>query len=208
MTQGRGKLNDLTSIDLRDLKWNTPEESAQSIQQLYDIVHDKAVSAQAWYMEKRRGRKWIAQWLRGLAALFAAAGILPPVLALVWPVPSELGYVMFVASGSCLLINRALGISSGWIRYVTTAFALTTALEEFQLDWAQTMAALAGRDLQPDDIQELIIKLKAFSLEINQLIETETATWAVQFNEELSRLEKMVQTKAQAFPTKKPAAKS
>ena len=60
-------IEDLQSFDISRLKWNDVDSSVQSVEQLYDIVQGKTAKAIAWYMEKRRGRKGFAQWLRGLA---------------------------------------------------------------------------------------------------------------------------------------------
>ena len=190
---------DLEALNVGDLKWNDIDAAAISINELYAVVHGKAQAVGRWYMQKRRDQKFAAQWLRGLAAVFAASGSVIPLLALVWPnaIRSDIGYILFVAAGACLLLNRSLGISSSWIRYVTTAFHITTALEEFQLQWAQTMARLAGKPSTQEEVAELLAMLTEFTKRINKLVEDETNVWAVAFNEDLSQLEKTVISRAQ-----------
>ena len=147
---------DLEALDIGGLKWGDLDAAANSIQELYSVVHHKAQMVGRWYMEKRKAGKHAAQWLRGLAASFAALGSVVPLLALVWPnaVRSDIGYILFVAAGACLLLNRSLGISSSWIRYVTTAFHITTALEDFQLQWAQVMAKMGGKPATQEEVSE------------------------------------------------------
>lgn len=190
---------DLEALNIGDLKWDDINAAAVSINELYSVVHSKAQAVGRWYLQKRHDQKFAAQWLRGFAAVFAASGSVVPLMALVWPnvIRSDIGYILFVAAGACLLLNRSLGISSSWIRYVTTAFHITTALEEFQLQWAQAMARLNGKPSSQEEVAVLLTMLIEFTQLINQLVEDETNIWAIAFNEDLSQLEKRVISKAQ-----------
>lgn len=195
-----GKLLDLQAIDLSELKWDSPENSSGSIDLLYRIVQDKARGAIQWYWTKRNGRKRWAQILRGLAVAFAALGLMIPAAALVWPdrVPSPLGYLMFVLVGACLLVNTVIGVSSGWIRYVISAMALQRQLDEFQLDWAGTMARIGGAPRGDDDIEQLLGKLRGFTGRVNEIVEQETRTWGAEFERDLARLEQLASARSQS----------
>lgn len=188
--------SDLQAFTLPELSWDDPAQAYESTKTLYRTARDKALENVQWYMAKRAGRRRAAQLLRFLAAVLAAGGVLIPVVALVLPqVPSPLGYVLLVASGACLLVNRALGVSSGWLRYMTTAFEITTRLDQFQLEWTQAQAKLAGRVPAQGEIMELLDKIGGFIGELDRIVEDETRTWAAQFLEDLSALESVVQAK-------------
>jgi hypothetical protein len=194
------RVDDIRAFAVADLSWDDPLHSFESAKSLYGIACDKAASAAQWYMRGRGARRLAAQLLRLAAALLAAAGLLVPVLALVdTRLPSQLGYALLVGSGSCLLINKALGLSSGWIRYVTTAFEITSQLEQFQLDWAKSLARLAGRAPNPDELATLLDQISHFIEAINRLVENETRSWGAQFQEELGELERVVQGKVQTM---------
>lgn len=187
--------DDLQAFDISSLGWESVEVAGASITEIYTVVLAKATSIYDWYLTKRKQKKWLAQWLRAVSTLLVAAGTVIPLLSLVWSqIPSELGYIFFVAAGACLLINRTLGISSGWIRNVTTAFQVSSALERFQLRWAVASAKMGGKPTNAQEVEELLDILCDFTLVLNQLVEKETNVWATSFNQDLTQLEQLAQT--------------
>jgi hypothetical protein len=56
------------------------------------------------------------------------------------------GYVLPALAAACIGFDRFFGISSGWMRSMTTAQALERRLEQLQHDWAAECARTsAGR---------------------------------------------------------------
>ncbi len=108
---------------------------------------------------------------------------------------NPLGDVLLIASSGCLSINGEFGVSSGWIRYVTTTFAITSALDRFQLDWAQSFAWLSGRTPESDELTLLLEQISQFTNRVNQLVENVSRAWGIQFQENLSEFERVVRAK-------------
>ena len=186
----RGATDDLEAMNFGGLPWDR-DNLADSLGKAYDLACKKTLDAIKWYQSARKKRRVAAQGLRFLAALLIVGGTLVPVLKPLYPddVPAEVGYVLIVASGACLLINRAMGLSSGWIRYIRTSFILEKDLDAFQLDWAKALADMGGRPETPKQVDDLLDKLRSFVAKVNRVLLNEMDTWADQFNQDLALLE-------------------
>src|SRR5262249_8901931 len=93
-------------------------------------------------------------------------------------------------------LDRFFGYSTGWIRYVTTAMAIEKSLDEFRLEWTRNMAKMRGAQPGPEQLDTLIQTCAAFTLAIKNQVEQETKAWVVEFQSNLSQLEKDLQAKA------------
>ena len=103
-------------------------------------------------------------------------------------------------------LDRFFGYSTGWIRYVTTAMALEKSLEEFRLEWTRNMAKMRGAAPTPEQLEMLIQTSETFSLAIKSQVEQETKAWVVEFQTNLSQLEKDLQAKADEAKAKTKSA--
>ena len=192
--------DDVELLDISALEWEDIPVAAESIKNLDQQLLKKSLVLIHWYMLKRKRRKLGAQSLRVLAVLSASAGGLVPVLSLLdQRIPIELGYVLIALAGACLLFNRALGISSAWIRFITTAFSLVRLTEELQFEWAEKMTAMSGKPSSRKEIKALLERLKDFNRSVNALVEGETKAWGVEFDDDLAQLEKTVEARSNAL---------
>jgi hypothetical protein len=136
-----------------------------------------------------------SQVLRGLAILLAAAGGLQPLAAaaggttgaqlgggnLAW------GYVMLAAAGVCVALDRILGLSSRWMRDITTAQKIQQRLVDFQFDWAE----LNARDAvgpEPVPVHDYLTLLRAFLSDISSITQEETSEWVNEFQSAVAQL--------------------
>jgi regulator of protease activity HflC (stomatin/prohibitin superfamily) len=76
------------------------------------------------------------------------------------------------------------------MRYVTTATALQTAVEKFQLDWDKLTAPLEGKTPAGQDLVALINRITEFSGTVRALVENETNAWVAEFQANLAELQK------------------
>jgi hypothetical protein len=124
--------------------------------------------------------------------LLVTAGALQPLLDAAAPGPSSRtawGYVLLALAAACIGLDRFFGISSGWMRSMTTAQALERRLEQLQYDWAAECARTAARTVDPKQAQTRLALLRAVSDDMAALMQQETAEWVLEFQSNLLRLE-------------------
>ncbi len=189
-SQESGSKN-LFPLILSELPWHDAEASAESVSKLYERVVLAAENSIDWYLRKKESRKRGALACSFFALAFLLLGMLVPATLLVdpeFPYPN-LGYVLILASGACMLVNRLFGYSSGWMRYLRAAFTLKRQLEEFQLDWALVRSEMGGDPVDPKQTARLLNGLKRMTQQMNRLVEEETDLWLREFGSELDGAE-------------------
>jgi hypothetical protein len=157
-------------------------------------------------------RAWLSQALRLGAIFFVTMGGLVPLLraAQIWPLDGatgktpyvdlgQVGYVSFAAAAGCIALDRFFGLSTSWMRYITTAFAIQRLLAEFQLEWAVLQVKLSGRQPTREQAEQMLLKLKAFRSEVLELVERETQSWVSEFQTNLAELYRMSRSRADAM---------
>jgi hypothetical protein len=197
-------------IDLSKLSWKDPDVE-KSLSVLNQYVEDEAQKQIQWYWDKKRAKAHMSMFLRFVAIiLFALGGLVPIVKATLPPALSakfpfdfgQSGYLLIGIAAGCIGLDRFFGYSTGWIRYVTTAMAIEKSLEEFRLEWTRNMAKMRGAAPTPEQLETLIQTCAVFSLAIKSQVEQETKAWVVEFQTNLSQLEKDLQAKADEAKTK------
>jgi hypothetical protein len=199
---------------LSDLSWKDADLE-NSLSALHRYIEEQAQKQIKWYWDKTRAKANVSVALRFLAiVLFAMGGLVPlvkatlPESALHWfPFDfGQCGYLLIGIAAACMGLDRFFGYSTGWIRYVTTAMAIDKSLEEFRLEWTRTMARMRGAPPTPEQVDALIQTCATFSLAIKSQVEQETKAWVVEFQTNLSQLEKDLQAKADEVKAKTKAA--
>ncbi len=84
--------------------------------------------------------------------------------------------------------------------------SIEKSLEEFRLEWTRNMANMRGAPPTPEQLETLIQTSAAFSLAIKSQVEQETKAWVVEFQTNLSQLEKDLQAKADEAKAKTKSA--
>ncbi|MGH2815611.1 MAG: SLATT domain-containing protein, partial [Actinomycetota bacterium] len=110
------------------------------------------------------------------------------------------GYVLLALAAACIGFDRFFGVSSGWMRAMTTAQALERRLEQLQYDWAAECARGASRTVDPKQVQNRLALLRVFSDDVAALMQQETAEWVLEFQSNLLRLGRERSDGARARP--------
>src|SRR5215470_16396054 len=204
-----------TPIDLSKLSWKDADVE-NSLSMLHQYVEEQAQKQIQWYWDKKRAKANMSMVLRFVAILlFVLGGLVPIVKATLPPTAvakfpfdfGQSGYLLIGVAAGCMGLDRCFGYSTGWIRYVTTAMAIEKSLEEFRLEWTRNMAKMRGTPPTTEQLETLIQTCAAFSLAIKSQVEQETKAWVLEFQNNLSQLEKDLQAKADEAKAKtKPAA--
>ena len=123
------------------LVWDSSSPAA-SLKKIGDAVEAEAATAYEWYWKQKRWKRIPSQWIQFNAVLLTALAGLAPIVLQVWknfkggavdtgPIAS-----LCVGLAAALLgIDKAFGFSTGWVRYVMAATAITKLLQEFRMDW-------------------------------------------------------------------------
>jgi SMODS and SLOG-associating 2TM effector domain 2 len=168
------------------------QDTEAALAQLYRYAEGRAIDAVDWYLADKRGKRVWSRGLRLLAIALVTAGALQPLLDAAAPGPSRTawGYVLLAMGAACIGFDRFFGVSSGWMRSMTTARALERRLEQLQYDWAAECARSAARTVDPKQVQNRLALLRAFSDDVAALLQQETAEWVLEFQSNLLRLER------------------
>jgi hypothetical protein len=90
-----------------------------------------------------------------------------------------------------LAVDRFGDFSSGWIRYMLTAFEIRAALQEFRLEWACRYSQFSP-PIKLEDVCKALELAKAFVLKVERLVGDETRQWATEFQQNLAGMEKEI----------------
>jgi hypothetical protein len=170
-------------------QWHDTESA---LAKLYRYAEGRALEATDWYLQDKRGKRIWSRGLRLLAILLVIAGALQPLLDAAAPGPSRTawGYVLLALAAACIGFDRFFGLSSGWMRSMTTAQSLERRLEQLQYDCAAECARSASRTVDPKQVQNRLALLRVFSDDVAALLQQETASWVLEFQSNLLRLER------------------
>ena len=195
---------DSPPINLSQLCWKDADVDS-SLSALHQYVEDQARKQIQWYWAKKRTKAGMSMFLRFVAIILFVLGGLVPIVKATLPAAvvarfpfdfGQSGYLLIGIAAGCVGLDRFFGYSTGWIRYVTTAMAIEKSLEEFRFEWSRNMAKMRGASPTAEQLDALIQTCTAFSLAIRNQVEQETKAWVVEFQSNLSQLEKELQAKA------------
>jgi hypothetical protein len=183
---------------------SSPAEEA--VQTLFSYSHQEATNAVAWYEAAKRRKANASRWLRGSSiVLFVFGGLAPIVSGFMHGQGSadqtvfigQCGYLMLGLAAGMLAFDRFFGMSSGWIRYMTSLGTLERLRAEFMFDWT---VLLQKAPATIDDATRLLFleRAQTFQKAVLELIERETAAWVAEFQSSVADLDKAVQAQRQA----------
>lgn len=207
----------------RELSWATPEDCSRSFIAMFAEVDRQSLRAIDWYNKrkdplKRKGRAY-RQWA---IYLFSAAVGLPFVIGTLRPWFAaadqaiaahtvfsgfdftQLSFVLLVIAGALIALDHFVGGTSGWIRYTLTATLIERLRIEFHHDWAKLTADLAAAAKDEDRKKAsdaIFARLRLFAVTVAAEVETETKTWAVEFQRNLAAIEQAIRERTPTGPS-------
>src|SRR5262249_14680340 len=147
---------DLSTPTLPLMAW-TPDVTVTNLENIYDWVERVATDAIAWYVDEKEQKARWSRLLRAVALILATLGGAVPVVALAAHRPDlgNWGYPLLAMSAGAVTYDRFFGYSSSWQRYLVTATALRGDLVDFQLAWANHLAAIGAQEPDAQAVQQL-----------------------------------------------------
>jgi len=178
-----------------DLKWSESEAIA-SLEMLYQFVNDECDRTTKWYFVKKRTMKFLGYVFRvGAIMALATSGVIP-ILAEIYEKgdvpgisPAWATFALAIA-GVFIFLDRFGGYTSGWIRYIRTAQALSRLQSNFRIDWESQRLILQGGQSDSATVDQTIQKCRDFLAQVNSIVGAETDEWAKDFQKVLAELEK------------------
>nr|WP_139140740.1 SLATT domain-containing protein [Streptomyces abyssalis] len=164
--------------------WGEPGER---LDELYVWVEQRALFIADWYLSDRTWKRRGARALRTGAALGATAAAVLPLLALTGTLPvrhAVWGYVALLGALVCVCADRCFGLTTGWIRDVSTAQAIQRRLETLQYDWAsESVREMLGpaEGGAGEAAERGLTLLRRFTEDVSEVVRAETADWMQEF---------------------------
>ena len=164
--------------------WGEPGER---LDELYVWVEQRALFIAAWYLGDRTRKQWGARSLRAAASVGATCAAVLPLLTLTGTLPARhamWGYVALLGALVCICADRYFGLTSGWIRDVSTAQAIQRRLETLQYDWAsESVREMLGptEGGASEAAERCLSLLRRFTEDVSEIVRSETADWMLEF---------------------------
>ena len=182
------------------LDWSLGGQEA-SLENLYGFVMKECDTAIDWYYYKKGSKKILGLWLRFWAILsIGVAGLIPILSELLLRITGRDGTPVFALSpgwatvalavaGVLIALDRFGGYTSGWVRYVRTAQALTRLKGAFHLDWEVQRQDRLQQPEDPEQVKAAIQLCRKFLQDVYEELRLETELWAGEFQQALSAVE-------------------
>ena len=185
----RDKAGDLVSVRLPE--FGRDESASDVADKLFRWVEASALTTLDWYLREKAPKARKSRLLRLLAIGLATAGGVVPFVAVgisnakfaFW------GYPLLGVAAACVGADRALGLSSSWMRYQATAAAIERLLIEHQLRWVSVVREVGPGKVPRESFNQLMDEIRQFAGHLGDLVAAETEQWSEEFRTHFSRLE-------------------
>jgi hypothetical protein len=179
---------DLPRPDLDQLAW-TPDKRGESLGVVFTHAVALAHGAEDWYAARRRAKRWGGRALRIGAIVLGAVAAILPVLAEIEGdggnrIPPGWATIVLAAAAMLVALDRFLGFTAGWLRYMSTELAITRLRHDFEYEWQERLVTLASEPSHEETLA-LIQLARTLVLSVDDAISAETGTWAVEFRSQL-----------------------
>ncbi|MDA0161891.1 SLATT domain-containing protein [Solirubrobacter ginsenosidimutans] len=184
---------DIARSDLPELDWGAAERAA-SLSKVYVHAQGLAVASERWYAANRPPKRVAGRVLRVLALLLGTAAALLPILSEIFTTGDKPAFapgwasVALVIAAALIAVDRYLGASNAWMRYMTAETQIANLRQEFEYAWniERTRTASPPTDAEVAVLLGLARKLVA---DVNDVVAAETGTWISDFRGSLQSTE-------------------
>ena len=189
MTTAPGELR-LKKLD--GLFWQ-PGKAVESLDRVYERAVAEGEEAIEWYLKKKLPKQRGAWWLRMSGdshdrSRRAYPTVDSDVSRRRRSAPVSAGVGVGRGGPRCALDRSrpVPGMLSGWMRFLLTEMRIRRLLQGFQFDWAADKAAWKAAVPTDEQVQGLLARAKAFTIEVSTIVESETSAWTEEFKSSLN----------------------
>lgn len=176
--------------------WTKPGETLETIKT--SILTTMKIE-QDWYAKYRCWHSIYSRTIRVFCIILFALGILWPILSPNFPDTCilkqiNIGYISLVVGGLLLLLDKYLGISSGYVRFYVAELDIKKNTLDFIENW-DIETAKSSTPLTQENILALLNLVKAFQQAVYTTIQVETGAWATEFQTQTGELYELFKQK-------------
>lgn len=195
----REQSDDLKVQTIDHLRWDAQNRET-SLDALVQHLISEAESAMKWYLVAKRSKKTWARFLRAGALLLTGVAAVLPILSQMWPdqLPPAWASVFGVLGLGLIGLDRFFGFSSAWMRFIAAEMRLKQVHQEFRLEYQTERAAWFGVPPNDEQVSRVLVRSKAFALEVLSIVQEETAAWIQEFQANLKNLEEAAKASSAA----------
>lgn len=194
--------SDLHPVLLLEAEIKEGQSPAAYLKALREEVEKKAIESINWYIRKKKFKSIGSRVLRVLTILLTCIGGLFPILQgidLPDILNAQYGYIALAIAATCMALDKFMGFSSSWMRYMTTSFTLQKDLAEFQTDWILMWSEVKSDTPTSAQYQKILRRIKTFRLKILTEIEQEIQLWTSEFQSNLAQLQTFTRAKLEFY---------
>jgi hypothetical protein len=188
-----------------EYEWD-PKEPAASLKHCKEFVVRRAKDAIAYYQYAKRPKKRRAIYLRIAALLFAGAAGLLPIFSQImsdsqnatFQIEPAWASVFLALAAGAVALDRFLGYSSAWMRFMGSELKARRVTDEFELDWETVRAGWPAEGPSAAEAQQLIQRAKTFMVAVSEIVREETEQWISEFRETIKQLDDSARAAAAA----------
>jgi zinc transporter ZupT len=174
---------------------------AEELKALYTRVVQNALGVEAWYRTNKTKKKWGASLTRTGAVLLTAAATMTPIVRELWPVvdsnawkPVPFAALFAALAATCIALDKLLGFSSGWMRYISAMMELQTKIDAFRFAWNQSvLEELTDPRTPKQTTSKALALLSGLMADVREVLNKETQLWASEFKSSLTDLDKFTE---------------
>lgn len=175
--------------------WTKPEETLELIK---SNILRSIKTEENWYVKARGMHSIYSRSIRVIAIILFAFGILWPVLSADKSMQDKLtlnyGYISLAIGGLLLLLDKYLGVSSGYVRFYIAELDIKKNTQEFIENW-DIETAKASKPMTIENVLALLNIVKQFRQAVFTTIQVETGAWATEFQTQTGELYELFKQK-------------
>ena len=175
--------------------WTNP---ADTLEKIKTNILSAMKKEEDWYKKFTRRHSFFSRCIRIFSILLFAFGTLCPILNVgldkLHQIGLHWGYVSLAIGGLLLLIDKYLGVSSGYVRFYIAQLDIQKNTFDFIENWDIAMAK-ASSPLSQENILNLLNTIKAFRQAVFTTIQVETGAWATEFQTQTGELYELFKQK-------------
>ncbi|MEJ7739697.1 MAG: SLATT domain-containing protein [Chitinophagaceae bacterium] len=179
--------------------WTKPSETLELIKANILTAMKKE---EDWYEKYTKRHSFFSRSIRFFSILLFAFGTLCPLLNIGLNEKNQIGlnwgYISLAIGGLLLLIDKYLGVSSGYVRFYIAKLDIQKNTLDFIENW-DIESAKASNPLTTENIVGLLNTVKAFRQAVFTTIQVETGAWATEFQTQTGELYELFKQKQSEY---------
>ncbi len=175
--------------------WTKPDEALENIKESILIAMQKE---EKWYEDHCYWHSIFSRTIRVVTITLFSLGIILPIINMdmvkIQNQERNVGYICLAIGGLLLLLDKYLGISSGYVRFYIAKLDIQKNTNEFISNW-YIEKAKANFPMTVETIVALLNLIKQFKQAVFTTIQVETGAWATEFQTQSGELYELFKQK-------------